>query len=273
MIQTVTAIPAFADNYIWAIGTTTNKHLVLVDPGDASVCIDYINKHNLCLTAILITHHHPDHTGGISNLLNFQQKSVPKAKKIVVYGPANETIPHCDQPLNENDIITINEIDLSLKVIALSGHTLGHIAYVNSNNDSDNDNNLLFCGDTLFSGGCGRLFEGSAQQMHTSLKKLSLLANNTPVYCAHEYTLANLKFALTVEPNNQALQQYYQQVTQLRQNNLPTIPSSIEREKQINPFLRVNSEEIKTMVQRYTKKTFTNEVDVFSTIRKWKDSF
>jgi len=268
MTQTITAIPAFSDNYIWAIGSTDNNHLVLVDPGDANVCIEYINTNNLTLTAILITHHHADHTGGINALVNFN-KSMDK--KLAIYGPAKENIPQCECPLNENDIVNIKELDLTLRVIDLPGHTLGHIAYVNSN--TENNTNILFCGDTLFSGGCGRLFEGSAEQMFTSLNKLSSLADNTQVYCAHEYTLANLTFALAVEPNNQELTAYFQHVSQLRQQNKASIPSVIHREKQINPFLRAHSAEIKINAQKYAAKVLTNNIDVFATIRQWKDTF
>jgi hydroxyacylglutathione hydrolase len=267
MTQTITAIPAFSDNYIWAIGSTDNNHLVLVDPGDANVCIEYINTNNLTLTAILITHHHADHTGGINALLNF---NASLGEKLAVYGPAKENIPQCEFPLNENDIVNIKELDLTLKVIDLPGHTLGHIAYVNN---IENNTNILFCGDTLFSGGCGRLFEGSAEQMFTSLKKLSSLADNTQVYCAHEYTLANLTFALAVEPNNQELAVYYQQVKQLRQQNRASIPSSIHREKKINPFLRAHSAEIKANAQKHAAKKLNNSIDVFAAIRQWKDTF
>lgn len=273
MTHTVTAISAFSDNYIWAISAIDNDNVILVDPGDASVCIDYITKNKLNLIAILITHHHNDHTGGIESLINFYQQQTKNTKPLDIYGPKNEKIPFCNHPLAHHDSVNFNELNLSLKVIELPGHTLGHIAYVNKDNNESNPNNMLFCGDTLFSGGCGRLFEGSAEQMATSLHKLSTLATNTQVYCAHEYTLANLKFALTIEPNNKLLQDYYQHVSSLREQNIASIPTSIAKEKQINPFLRAASAEIKKSAQTYTNKTLTNELEVFTAIRQWKDNF
>ncbi len=220
----VIPIPAFNDNYIWLIKNSHNHQAAVVDPGDAKPVLDYCQQHDITLCAILITHHHSDHTGGIADLV--------KHYNIPVYGPAHENIPHCDHKLNENDQIVIEKIDqLKLKVFDIPGHTSGHIAYYG--------NDWLFCGDTLFAGGCGRLFEGTAKQMHQSLAKLKVLPFNTKVFCAHEYTQANLAFALTIEPNNFDLQQRIDEVNQLRQQQQPTIPSTIAIELKTNPFLRV----------------------------------
>ena len=260
----ITPIKAFSDNYIWAI---TNKHLAtFVDPGDASVCIEFLEENTLTLSTILITHHHSDHTGGINQLLDYcQQKKWP----LTVYGPANENIPHCDVKLNELDTVVLDELNLTFQVIDLPGHTAGHIAYFANASTTP----ILFCGDTLFSGGCGRLFEGSPAQMLNSLTKLANLAENTQVYCTHEYTQANLAFALTVEPNNQALVNYNNKVNELRSKGQGTIPSSIELEKQINPFLRCHEQSIQTSAQQFSTTTCATSLDTFTTIRRWKDQF
>jgi len=260
----VTEIKAFSDNYIWSIA---NKNITaLVDPGDADVCINFLEENQLVLNAILITHHHADHTGGIKQLIAYcKQKQWP----ITVYGPAHEKIPNCDIKLVESEIVNLPDIGINFKVIDLPGHTAGHIAYFASNPL----NPILFCGDTLFSGGCGRLFEGTAQQMLTSLTKLKNLPENTKVYCAHEYTQANLNFALAVEPNNKDLINYNNQVNELRDKNKPTIPSSIKVEKQINPFLRSHKESIQASAMAFDTNTRANSLDAFTTIRRWKDQF
>jgi len=264
----ISAIKAFSDNYIWAI---TNKSInsnkaALVDPGDAALCIDFLEKNQLTLTAILITHHHPDHTGGIEGLVNYcQQRQWP----ITVYGPANENIPHCDIKLIENNTVNLVELNIDLQVIDLPGHTAGHIAYF----ANDNAESILFCGDTLFSGGCGRLFEGSPEQMLNSLTKLANLPERTKVYCAHEYTQANLRFALAIEPNNEALINYSYKVNALRAKDQATIPTSIEIEKQINPFFRSHKLAVQTSAKRFDNSIQATNLDTFTTIRRWKDQF
>ncbi|WP_440876865.1 hydroxyacylglutathione hydrolase [Thalassotalea sp. PLHSN55] len=259
---TVTAIPAFSDNYIWALTQSTSDNLVLVDPGDAKVCIDYIEQHNKVLTDILITHHHSDHIGGLADLRRYcQQKSWP----LCVYFPKNNDIKEGDVGVDEQSEVNLSAIDATFNVIDLPGHTLGHVAYISQDK--------LFCGDTLFSGGCGRLFEGTPAQMHHSLGKLAALAEQTQVYCAHEYTQANLHFALTVEPSNVDLLNYYNQVEQLRAQNKATIPSSIALEKKINPFLRSDQTEVAESAALYVNNALANEVEVFAAIRQWKDNF
>ncbi len=260
----IQAINAFNDNYIWAI---TNKEMVtLVDPGDADVCIKFIEAENLILNAILITHHHADHTGGIEALVEYCQQ---KQWSLSVYGPANENIPRCDVQLKENDTVTLSVFDISFNIIDLPGHTAGHIAYF-----ADNDTTpILFCGDTLFSAGCGRIFEGTPIQMFTSLSKLMNLPEQTHVYCTHEYTQANIAFALTVDPTNEALINYDVKVNELRANGHATIPSTIKQEKQINPFLRCHEQNIQISAQKFSPDTTISTLDTFTTIRRWKDQF
>ena len=260
----ITPIKAFSDNYIWAI---TNKQVAtLVDPGDASVCIEFLEKNTLTLTSILITHHHSDHTGGINQLVDYCQQ---KKWSLTVYGPANENIPQCDVKLNENDSVVLDELNINFRIIDLPGHTAGHIAYF----ATDHVMPILFCGDTLFSAGCGRLFEGSPEQMLNSLTKLADLPENTQVYCTHEYTQANLAFALTVEPNNQALVTYNKKVNELRSKGYATIPSTIELEKQINPFLRCYKQSVQASAQQFATDSNGTPQDTFTTIRRWKDQF
>lgn len=260
----ITPIKAFSDNYIWAI---TNKQVAtLVDPGDASVCIEFLEKNTLTLTSILITHHHSDHTGGINQLVDYCQQ---KKWSLTVYGPANENIPQCNVKLNENDLVVLDELNINFRIIDLPGHTAGHIAYF----ATDHVMPILFCGDTLFSGGCGRLFEGSPEQMLNSLTKLADLPENTQVYCTHEYTQANLAFALTVEPNNQALVTYNKKVNELRSKGYASIPSTIQLEKQINPFLRCHKQSVQASAQQFATDSNGTPQDTFTTIRRWKDQF
>lgn len=260
----ITPIKAFSDNYIWAI---TNENVAtLVDPGDADVCIEFLEKNQLTLNAILITHHHSDHTGGINALVGYCQT---KQWALTVYGPALENIPHCDIKLKENNNIVLNDLNITFQIIDLPGHTAGHIAYF----AHDHKTPTLFCGDTLFSGGCGRLFEGSPEQMLTSLTKLSDLPEHTRVYCTHEYTQANLAFALSVEPDNQALIDYNNKVNELRAKGHSTIPSTIQLEKKINPFLRCHMKSIQASARQFSSETNLTTQDTFTTIRRWKDQF
>lgn len=260
MDHTVTAIKAFNDNYIWAISALNSNHVALVDPGCADACIKFIEQNKLTLVAILITHHHYDHVDGIKPLINHYNQ-----QDIRVYTPAKENIPGTTTKVHNGDIININELSLDLTVLEVPGHTLGHVAYYNKQ--------FLFCGDTLFSGGCGRLFEGSAAQMHQSLQKLTVLNDKTHVYCAHEYTLANLDFALTLEPNNTKLLNYYNRVKQLRSHNKPSLPTTIGQEKEINPFLRCEQATIKQQAEDYLHKKLTSPAEVFAAIREWKNNF
>jgi hydroxyacylglutathione hydrolase len=258
----VTAINAFNDNYIWAISSKNNLNIALVDPGDAQVCITYLQKNNLVLSDILVTHHHRDHVGGIKALCEYaQEKNWP----VSVYGPANEKIEQLDITLKEDDVVSLPTLGCQFKIFDLPGHTKGHIAYYNDD--------MIFCGDTLFSGGCGRLFEGTPEQMHNSLAKLKALPEQTLVYCAHEYTQANLAFALTVESDNDDLHSYVKKVDSLRQNEQASIPSSIGLELKINPFLRCHEPTVKLAAQNHSGQSQAYESDVFSVLRAWKDNF
>ena len=223
----ISPIPAFNDNYIWAIEPPESDDLIIVDPGDASPVFTHIESSNKRLTSILITHHHFDHVGGVEKL--------KKATGATVYGPKNSPFTGSDLELYEGNQIEVS--GLTFEVIEIPGHTLDHIAYYCS------QHNLLFCGDTLFAGGCGRVFEGTHQQMFESLLKLKSMPGDTQVFCAHEYTLANLQFALAVEPQNQRLQERYQICSELRNSGQPTLPSAIDHENATNPFLRASNAE------------------------------
>ncbi|NOT17582.1 MAG: hydroxyacylglutathione hydrolase [Sulfuriferula sp.] len=245
----ISPIPAFQDNYIWAIHD--DRHAAVVDPGDAVAVLDFLQQHQLTLTAILITHHHHDHVGGIAALL--AHGAVP------VYGPALEPIPHLSHPLREGQHIHLEALDADFQILDLPGHTLGHIAYYGINS--------AFCGDTLFGCGCGRLFEGTAAQMLNSLSKLARLPAATAVYCAHEYTLSNITFALTLEPDNLALQQRHTRDSDLRAHQQPTLPSTIAIELASNPFLRCHLPKLQHVFNT------DNTLATFTAMRLLKDNF
>lgn len=257
----VQGVQAFEDNYIWLIRQNGRPHVAIVDPGDAAPVIATIKSEGLQPVAILITHHHWDHTGGINDLLD--QYSIP------VYGPAKESIPHRTQSLMEGNVVHIPELDAQFQVLDVPGHTKGHIAYYHPGDDGEG---LLFCGDTLFAGGCGRLFEGTAEQMHQSLSKILALPDNTQVYCAHEYTEANLIFARIAEPDNQELLQRQGDVQRLRQMGEPTVPSLLGLEKATNPFLRFNQPSIVKAAENFAGQPLPDPAMVFGTVRHWKDT-
>lgn len=252
---TVVPIPAFKDNYIWLM--RNQRHAAAVDPGDAAPVLDYLRREKLELTAILNTHHHADHVGGNAGLL--------REFRVPVYGPRNESIPNLTYRLGEGDHVSVPSLGLEFDVLDIPGHTAGHIAYYGAN--------LLFCGDTLFACGCGKLFEGTAQQMYSSLQKLSGLPDATMVYCGHEYTLANIRFARVADPANTVLLKLEANVRKLRELGLPTLPSDIGLEKATNPFLRCNCPEIVLAAGRAAGKTLTDPVSVFAAIREWKNNF
>jgi len=255
-------LPAFSDNYLWLI--ENDEETWVVDPGDGKVVSAALQERHRTLTGILITHHHPDHIGGIKHLLH---------NDLIVAGPAKSQHPDVNRPMNDGDTITV--CGQSFSVMAVPGHTLNHLAYYSdlNNTDTSSEAPVLFSGDTLFAGGCGRIFEGSPSQMHESLTRFAQLPINTRIYCAHEYTLANLQFALTMEPSNQALQNRIVVCQNLRHKNRPTLPSHMADELETNPFLRMNSAELRASVKRKYPDTENNDIAIFAAVRKLKDNF
>lgn len=255
-------IPAFTgtnDNYIWSI--ELNQQAVIVDPGDAKPVLAYLQQAQLALSAIIITHHHWDHIDGIDELLRFFP--------VPVYGPQSDKIPQITKPLFDGNCITLLDGKLALQVIAVPGHTRDHIAYL-----SDiNANTALFCGDTLFAAGCGRLFDGSYEQFTASLKKINSLPETTLIYCTHEYTLANLRFASAVEPKNAAIAKRAKNEQLKRQHNQPTLPTTLKLERQTNPFLRYQEPQVKEAINHYWEQDWSDDVALFTGLRRWKDSF
>ncbi len=258
MIQ-IDALPAFTDNYLWLLQDTASKRCAVVDPGDAAPVRTWLERNpQWQLSDILVTHHHNDHVGGVAEL-----KQLTGA---TVYGPAHESIPARDVALEDN--ATLQVLGLDFQVFAVPGHTLGHIAYYHAGSAP-----LLFSGDTLFAGGCGRLFEGTPAQMHQSLQRLARLPAATAVFCAHEYTLSNLRFARAVEPGNPDLAQRFADVTRLREENRITLPSSIGLELLTNPFLRVDEASVKEKADERTGHVNPSPAATFAALRAWKDKF
>ena len=263
MITKIHPIPAFTDNYIWAVLEANTNNVCVVDPGDARPVIDYLESHNLQLSDILITHHHPDHTGGILQLRDKYSCRVT--------GPGSSNINGLSEQVAEGDLVSL--YDRSFQVIEVPGHTLDHIAFYSAQGNGEKAEPILFCGDTLFAAGCGRLFEGTPAMMHNSLQKLASLPADTKVFCTHEYTLANLKFALAVDANNSLLIDRITIEKEKRNANLPTLPSSIELERSTNPFLRCKENALLASASLRLGNPAANEVEVFSALRAWKDSF
>jgi len=254
---TVNTIPAFSDNYIWAISDEQKNYFAIVDPGDAKPVIDFLEKQDGVLAAILITHHHADHTGGINKLLA-RYPGTP------VYAPETEHIPHCSTPLKQDDVVVIPEIEASFKVMFVPGHTAGHIAFYGEGK--------LFCGDTLFACGCGRVFDGTLSELHHSLNKIAQLPVETLIYCAHEYTLDNIGFALWVEPDNLNLLQRQAFTHELIDSDIPSVPSTLKLELETNPFLRCNQPNVIEVAEKTAKKSLSSSTEVFAVLRTWKDT-
>jgi hydroxyacylglutathione hydrolase len=255
--MTLTALPAFTDNYIWMLDD--GHHAVVVDPGDSAPVIAALDARQLVLAAILVTHHHADHVGGVDALRPRLQGSV--------YGPRRERIPQPCVALEQGDHVEV--LGLRFDIIDVPGHTSGHIAYFSATADGGP---ILFCGDTLFSGGCGRLFEGTPAQMHDSLSRLAELPANTRVCCAHEYTLSNLRFARAVEPVNADVAAYTAWCESRRAHGEPTLPSSIARELLVNPFLRCGQPAVARSARDHGAAT-DEPVAVLAALRQWKNEF
>lgn len=255
MIQ-IDALPAFSDNYIWLLQDTAKHRCAVVDPGDAAPVQAWLAAHpGWVLEDILITHHHHDHVGGV--------EALKQATGARVCGPAQERIPARDLALGDGDHVQV--LGLDFEIIAVPGHTLGHIAYYSAP--------LLFCGDTLFAAGCGRLFEGTPEQMHQSLSRLAALPTETRVYCTHEYTLSNLRFAKAVEPGNPHVTQRFADVTQMRNENRISLPSTIGLELLTNPFLRTTETPVKQKADEWKGHSNASQASVFAALRSWKDTF
>jgi hydroxyacylglutathione hydrolase len=254
---TITPIPAFADNYIWMLQREGCSAVALVDPGEATRILRMVEEKQLRPFALLITHHHGDHVGGVRALL----ERFPHMK---VYGPANEKIPGMTHPLREGDKIHLAELDAHFSVLDVPGHTAGHIAYYGEG--------ALFCGDTLFACGCGRLFEGTPEHMTQSLDKIASLPPQTLVYCAHEYTLSNIGFAQWVEPESVDLKLRDDVDMARQEKGIPTVPSTLDMELKTNPFLRYRVPTVKAAAEKFAKKKLNTDVEVFAAIRYWKDS-
>jgi hydroxyacylglutathione hydrolase len=254
----VTPVAAFADNYIWLIhGLNNHASVVVVDPGDANPVKQALSQQRLTLAGILITHHHADHTGGVLELI--REWNVP------VYGPANELIPGDPIKVSDGMEIDFEKLGLTFSVVDVPGHTEGHIAYVGHLS--------LFCGDTLFSGGCGRLLGGTAPQLWRSLNRLSSLPDETKVYCTHEYTVGNLMFAHAVEPDNSAAVAHLKHCQTLRAQGRPTLPSTIGNELNINPFLRVKNSTVKRSAEQHVGHALDSDLEIFTALREWKNHF
>lgn len=252
-------VPAFRDNYIWLVHD--GRHALVVDPGDAAVVRQALDHLGLQLGAILVTHHHPDHVGGLAQLLAHAE--------VPVFGPAGESIEGVTEPVREGDEIRIAAPATAFRVLDVPGHTAGHVAYV----AMDIEPGLVFCGDTLFSAGCGRLFEGTPAQLAASLAKLAALPSTTRVYCTHEYTLSNLAFARAAEPDNPERDAYALACEALRARGEPTLPSTMGRERAINPFLRCDRPSVAGSVAKQVGRALHDPVDCLAALRAWKDGF
>jgi len=257
-MQPVLHVRAFQDNYIWVIRGISRTHAALVDPGDAAPVLAALPRLGIVPAAILCTHHHADHVGGISELLQH-------FPGLPVYGPAHENIDSLTQRLHDGDEVRLPELGLNFRVLDVPGHTRGHIAYVG--------HGWLFCGDTLFSAGCGRLFEGTPGQMLASLTRLAALPEDSAIFCGHEYTAANLRFAAVVEPDNREVRVPQQTVEELRARGQPTLPSTLAVEKRINPFLRTREPSVRRAAEQHAGRKLETALEVFTVIRRWKDDF
>jgi hydroxyacylglutathione hydrolase len=250
-------IQVFSDNYVWVLQQGDGPGVVVVDPGDGLAVLAALENRGLSPSAVLITHHHADHVGGIDEIV--ERFSVP------VFGPAAERIEFVDHPVADGDAVAPPGLDAALSVMAVPGHTAGHVAYAGPG--------FVLCGDTLFAGGCGRIFEGTPEEMFQSLGRLSSLPEDTLVYCAHEYTMANLGFAMDVEPGNGDLQRRQADAASVRERNEPTVPSTLSEEHHTNPFLRCHVDAVKKAAEHHSGQVLSTDVEVFAVVRSWKDGW
>lgn len=250
-------VPVFADNYVWILEREGSNRVAVVDPGDGEPVIAALTRRELEVAAVLITHHHRDHVGGLSDLIRCFHPSV--------YGSATESVPGVDHPVGGGDRVSLSDLEIEFAIAALPGHTSGHIGFIGSGS--------VFVGDTLFAGGCGRVFEGTMEQMYDSLAILAKLPPETMVYCAHEYTKANLRFARLVEPGNDALTQRIEAVETALKASQPTIPATIGYELETNPFLRCGEASVRAAAESHASQDLATPSEVFSVLRMWKDGW
>jgi len=253
----LTPVPVLSDNYVWLVRAPGRRSAVAVDPGDAGPVVRHLRLHDLELAGVLITHHHHDHVGGLEDLL--------AVHPVPVWGPARERIRGVDHPVAHEDVVQVIDAGVELTVIEVPGHTLGHVAY--------HGGGLVLCGDTLFAGGCGRIFEGTPESMAASLARLAALPDSTRIACAHEYTVANLGFASAVEPGNPAIPERLEAVRAVRAIGEPSLPSTLAEERLTNPFLRCEVPAVAEAASRRAGRPLASPVEVFATLRAWKNEW